>query len=173
LAVRVADGTYRNRHYFVTPDHLFYYDKHHLFRYGHEDEHYTAGETTVIAEWKGMRFLLLTCYDLRFPVWARYGRAGEYDAIICVANWPYKRQDAWDVLTRARAVENQCYVLAVNRVGNDPVGHYQGGSVVVDPIGRVVASGKKDAEQPLSAALSIETLKKRREHFRVLDDRDV
>lgn len=173
LAVRIADGSYRNRHYFITPDSETYYDKHHLFSYGHEHEHYTAGTEQVIVSWKGMRFLLLTCYDLRFPVWSRYGKAGEYDGILCVANWPAKRQEAWEVLTRARAIENQCYLVAVNRVGDDAVGHYQGGTVVVDPIGHVVATCKENAEQPLLAELSIETLLSRRSHFRVLDDRDV
>ena len=116
LAVRTADGAYRNRHYFVTPDACSFYDKRHLFTYGHEDLHFKAGQEAVIVEWKGWRLLLQTCYDLRFPCFSRYGRgcasspqAGAqliYDAIVYVANWPEKRQLAWDTLVRARAMEN-------------------------------------------------------------------
>ena len=173
LAVCAADGTMRNRLYFITPDEEHYYDKHHLFSYGHEHEAYTAGQTHQIVAWQGFRFLLLTCYDLRFPVWSRYGLAGEYDAILCVANWPAARWEAWDTLTKARAIENQCYVVAVNRVGDDPVGHYQGDSRVIDPIGRVTAEGKKNAELAISGKLCMEELQKRRSHFRVLADRDL
>ena len=172
LAMRVADGSFRNRHYFITPDGESYYEKHHLFTPAHEDNGYVAGTSRMVASWKEFRFLLHTCYDLRFPVWARYSTGCEYDVILLVANWPAKRQDAWDVLTRARAIENQCYVIAVNRVGDDEAGHYDGGSVVIDPIGKTVACANANAEQPVSAVLSIETLQKRRNHFRVLDDRD-
>ena len=87
LLIHAADGTYRNRHYFVTPEATVSYDKHHLFTYGHEDVYITPGTAHVVATWQGRRFLLLTCYDLRFPLWSRYGRAGEYDAIIVSANW--------------------------------------------------------------------------------------
>lgn len=171
LAVSLPDGTYRNRHYFVTPQDTFFYDKHHLFRHGHEDRHFTAGSHAVIVEWQGWRLLLQTCYDLRFPCFARYGRAGEYDAIVYVANWPERRQLAWDTLIRARAIENQCYVLAVNRVGDDPACHYAGGSAVIDPVGRTVAECPQ-GEHPATAELSIEKLHDMRSHFRVLDDRD-
>lgn len=171
LAVRLQDGSYRNRHYFVAPDKVSFYDKRHLFSHGHENEHYTRGSHAVIAEWKGWRFLLQTCYDLRFPVFSRYGKAGEYDAIIYVANWPESRQLAWDALVRARAIENQCYVVAVNRVGDDSKCHYAGGSVVIDPVGRTVA-GCPLGEPPATIELSIEKLREMRSHFRVLDDRD-
>ena len=156
----------------MTPSAVFFYDKHHLFTHGHEHEYYTAGETHTIVEWSGMRFLLLTCYDLRFPVWSRYGVAGEFDAIVCVASWPQSRYAAWDTLTHARAIENQCYVIAVNRVGEDPVSQYNGGSMLIDPVGRTVATCNDNTEQSLNAVLSIDTLNKARSHFRVLDDRD-
>ena len=172
LAVRVAAGSYRNRHYFVTSSQTISYDKHHLFTPAHEHEGYTAGDSHVIATWGGFRWLLLTCYDLRFPVWARYGMAGEYDGIVYVANWPASRQDAWDVLVRARAIENQCYVVAVNRVGDDRACHYQGGSMVVDPVGRVIGRCNENAEHPLQVELSIDELLRRRSSFKVLDDRD-
>lgn len=172
LAVRVADGSYRNRHYFVTPASVMFYDKHHLFTHGHEDRRYTAGKEAVIVEWQGWRLLLQTCYDLRFPVFSRYGRAGEYDAIVYVANWPARRQLAWDTLVRARAIENQCYVVAVNRLGCDPACHYAGGSAVIDPVGRTVAHGNSGNEHWLTADIEIERLNEMRSHFRVLDDRD-
>ena len=172
LSVRVADGSYRNRHYFVTPDALYYYDKHHLFTHGHEDRAYTAGQQAVIVEWKGWRWLLLTCYDLRFPVFSRYGVAGEYDGIILVANWPERRQEAWHVLTRARAMENQCYVVAVNRVGDDPVTHYVGGSMVIDPVGRVVENLQETMSATTISMPDITALQSIRQRFRILDDRD-
>ena len=171
LAVKVADGTFRNRHYFVTPDATFHYDKHHLFSHGHENKHYTCGDRPVIVSWQGVRILLLTCYDLRFPVFSRYGRAGEYDVILCVANWPAKRQQAWHVLTRARAIENQCYLVAVNRVGNDPACAYSGGSLVADPKGDAITLA--DSQRTLSIDLNMERLQAMRHSFRVLDDRDV
>ena len=172
LAVKVEDETYRNRHYFVTPDDVHYYDKRHLFTHGNEHEGYTPGQRPTIVVWRDFRFLLMTCYDLRFPVWSRYGWAGEYDAIIYVANWPHSRMDAWNVLVRARAIENQSYVIAVNRVGDDPACHYSGGSMVIDAIGRTVVSGKENAEQSLVATLSMDDLVKARSRFSVLSDRD-
>jgi len=172
LAIQTEDGSYRNRQYFVTPQRVDYYDKHHLFTHGGEHRHYTAGSQHKIVEWMGVRFLLLTCYDLRFPVWARYGLAGEYDAIIYVANWPQSRQEAWRVLTQARAIENQCYVVAVNRVGSDPVTSYAGGSSLIDPVGRMIVESKENAKQALVAPLSIDVLQKARSRFRVLADRD-
>ncbi|MBQ9644962.1 MAG: nitrilase family protein [Prevotella sp.] len=164
LAIKDTDGCYRNRHYFVTPDGVSFYDKHHLFTHGHENEFYTAGSVQVVAEWQGMRFLLQTCYDLRFPVFSRYGRAGEYDTIIYVANWPSSRMLAWNTLVRARAIENQCYVVAVNRIGNDPAAEYSGGSVVLDPLGRELSNA--------DAVIDAERLRTMREKFRVLPDRD-
>lgn len=164
LAVKTADGHYRNRHYFVTPDNVVFYDKHHLFKHGSEHLFYTPGDTHVVAHWQGMRFLLQTCYDLRFPVFSRYGRAGEYDAIIYVANWPSSRQFAWNTLLRARAIENQCYVIGVNRTGFDPNTHYEGGSAIISPIGKTSES--------LTAEISLDALGKMRDKFPVLDDRD-
>ena len=172
LLIQTADGKYRNRHYFVTPSEMFVYDKHHLFTYGHEDRYITPGHEHVIATWQGRRFLLLTCYDLRFPVWARYGRAGEYDAIIIVANWPESRQQAWRILTRARAVENQCYVIAANRVGDDEFCHYRGESLVCDSKGDALAEGAANQEAAVTADLDFDKLAAIRSRFRVLDDRD-
>ena len=173
LAIQSKDEKFHNRHYFVTSDSTTFYDKRHLFTYGHEDEYYTAGNQQTIACWKGVRFLLLTCYDLRFPVWSRWGRAGEYDAILLVANWPSKRQLAWETLVRARAIENQSYMVAVNRVGTDAADiAYEGGSMVIDPVGRTLVAGTKNVEQVIEATLDMEKLAQMRQHFRVLDDRD-
>lgn len=172
LAVRTSDGKYYNRQYFITPQAVTVYDKHHLFTYGHEDRYITAGNCQVVAEWKGRRFLLLTCYDLRFPVWARYGRAGEYDAIICVANWPESRQQPWRILTRARAIENQCYLIGCNRVGDDQFCHYSGESLVCDSRGETLVQCPSDQPAVCSIVLDFEALKAVRSRFRVLDDRD-
>lgn len=173
LALKTADGTYRNRHFFATPTQLHYYDKHHLFTYGHEDRYFTPGDRHVIVEYQGVRILLLTCYDLRFPVWSRYGLAGEYDLIIIVANWPDSRQQQWRVLTRARAIENQCYVVGVNRVGDDSFCHYIGESLVCDLRGNTVAECESGREDTLTVLLDFEKQASSRNRFRVLDDRDV
>ena len=172
LLIRTDDGLYRNRHYFVTPEETFFYDKHHLFTYGHEDEFITPGDDHVIATWQGRRFLLLTCYDLRFPMWARYGRAGEYDAIIVSANWPEKRQQAWRILTRARAIENQCYLIGCNRVGDDDFCHYIGESVVCDTKGETILTCEAEKQEAKSVTLDFTSLDYIRSRFRVLDDRD-
>ena len=172
LLVRTSDGKYRNRHYFVTPEETRFYDKHHLFTYGHEDQFITPGNDHVIVSWQGRRFLLMTCYDLRFPVWSRYGRAGEYDAIIYVANWPDRRQEAWRALTRARAVENQCFVIASNRVGDDPICHYIGESVVCNVRGETLSECHSATEEAMTVVLDFEALDHSRSRFRVLDDRD-
>ena len=173
LAIRTRDGKYRNRHYFVTPTATFFYDKHHLFTYGHEDKYLTAGNDHVIASYRGRRFLLLTCYDLRFPVWARYGRVGEYDAIVVVANWPESRQQAWRVLTRARAIENQCYLIGANRVCSDDFCHYIGESLVADTKGDTLAECREAHESALTVTLDFDKLDSVRQRFKVLDDRDL
>lgn len=174
LAVRCADGTYRNRHYFAdgTSGTLSWYDKHHLFTHGHEDRYYTPGSEPVIVSYAGSRLLLLTCYDLRFPVWSRYACGREYDAIVVVANWPDSRQAAWQVLTRARAVENQCYLIGCNRVGDDRYSHYRGCSCVIDCYGKSLGQCHADREESLTVSLDLQELQRRRGKFRVLDDRD-
>ena len=172
LLIRDDDGVLRNRHYFVQPDgSVCYYDKHHLFTYGHEDRHITPGNDHVIVDYRGVRILLLTCYDLRFPVWARYGRAGLYDMIIVVANWPESRQQAWRYLTHARAIENLCYLVGVNRVGTDPFCHYVGQSLVCDCRGNTLVEGDA-TQQALTLTLDFEAQQRDRQRFRVLEDRD-
>lgn len=151
---------YFNRLIWMQPNGEFgYYDKRHLFAYADEDEHYTPGTKRLIASVKGWKINLLVCYDLRFPVWSRQtsppnppeksgqalskGEGGvvapEYDVLIYVANWPERRIHAWKTLLQARAIENQCYVIGVNRVGNDGKEiYYSGDSMVVDPMGEVL-----------------------------------
>jgi len=173
LLIQTKDGKYRNRHFFVTPFDTFFYDKHHLFTYGHENLFITSGDEHVVVNWKGARFLLLTCYDLRFPVWSRYGRAGEYDTIIVAANWPESRQQAWRVLTRARAVENQCYLLGANRVGDDQFCHYCGESLVCDAKGDTLAEGARNHQTAISVELDFDKLSHIRARFKILDDSDL
>ena len=174
LAIRADDGSYRNRHYFVDgrAGETYYYDKHHLFSYGGENQFYTSGQQHTIVNYMGFRLLLQTCYDLRFPCWSRYADGREYDAIICVANWPSSRQSAWQLLLRARAIENQCYMIGVNRVGDDQKCHYIGASAVIDVTGHTLAQCRLGVPQALMCVIRMDELQRRREKFRVLDDRD-
>lgn len=165
------DCKYYNRFYFVAPDGEYAsYDKHHLFTYGGEHLRFTRGEHRCTVEWCGVRFLMLVCYDLRFPVWAR--NCGDYDAILCIASWPKPRRGAWDCLVRARAIENQCYVAAVNRVGLDPTCEYSGGTAFINPYGEVVAKLDDYEEGVVEAELDMEALEEFREKFPVLMDAD-
>ena len=175
LAIRTANRIYKNRHYFVDGRKgvVSYYDKHHLFQYGGEDRYYVPGEDHTIVEYMGFRMLLLTCYDLRFPVWSRYANQLQYDAIIVVANWPDSRQNAWQILTRSRAIENQAYLIGCNRVGNDEYSHYRGMSSIISPIGLTLASCPAYEPSTASFLLNLETVHHKREKFKVLEDRDI
>ena len=129
------------------------YNKRHLFRFANENEHYAPGTERVVVEWRGWRILLQVCFDLRFPVFAR--NRADYDAILYVANWPEARRYPWSQLLIARAIENQCYVAGLNRVGMDAKGiHYSGDSVVVDPRGAVI--GQVDPSQEGTATIVLE-----------------
>lgn len=165
------DGHYFNRCYFVKPGHkVVYYDKRHLFTYGKEHLKYQHGNVRVVTEWKGVRILLQTCYDLRFPVFSRNKK--DYDMVLYVASWPERRQDVWTTLIRARAIENQCYVAGVNRVGNDPQCHYLGGSAIINPYGKYMAKCVDDAESTCVADIDMDSLNSFRCKFPVLDDAD-
>jgi predicted amidohydrolase len=138
-SVAIATGQGRvNRFLWVQPDGgLHYYDKRHLFSFGGEDTRYLAGHERKVFHYRGWRICPQVCYDLRFPAWCR--NRDDYDLLIFVANWPQPRTPAWSALLRARAIENQCYVIGVNRSGRDPRGlEYIGGSAVYDPLGEVV-----------------------------------
>ena len=165
------DGSFHNRLYFVKPDgEVDYYDKRHLFSYGGEDKYYSCGAERVVVEWKGVRFLLTVCYDLRFPVWMRW--RDDYDAIICVANWPTVRIDSWQTLLRARAIENLCYVVGVNRVGKDPNCDYCGCSAIINPYGQTIAACERDRECSIEAAFDMEKLNSYRAKFPALKEKD-
>ncbi|MBR6539203.1 MAG: amidohydrolase [Bacteroides sp.] len=166
------DGKYYNRFYFVKPDgSVAQYDKKHLFTYGGEHMQFTPGNDRVIVEWKGVRILLEICYDLRFPIWAR--NRGDYDMILYVASWPTPRVAAWSALLVARAIENQCYVAGVNRVGTDPACEYCGGSVIIDPYGKPLAACTMNEECEASATIDMEILNAFRQKFPVLNDADM
>lgn len=184
MAVKCADGTFRNRLYFVKPDtttclmgengpsptcNVQWYDKHHLFSYGGETKHYTPGDERVTVEWRGIRFRLCICYDLRFPLWLR--NKNDYDVLICVASWPEARTHAWNVLLSARAIENQCYVLGVNRIGKDPVCEYSGYTAVVDPFGFATSCPEGQATV-VTQTLDMKRLWAFREKFPVLKEID-
>jgi omega-amidase len=147
------EGKYYNRLIWMQPNgRCGYYDKRHLFAYAEEDLHYAAGKKRMIASVKGWKLNLLVCYDLRFPVWSRqsiYSRLPgsdgtgpgdpEYDVLIYVANWPERRIQAWKTLLRARAIENQCYVVGVNRIGSDGNNIcFTGESMIIDAMGETL-----------------------------------
>lgn len=164
-------GRYFNRFYFVHPDgRTEHYDKRHLFTYGGEHLRFTAGQERVVVEHCGVRILLQVCYDLRFPVWSR--NRGDYDLALYVASWPTSRLVPWDTLLHARAIENQCYVAGVNRIGTDPACDYPGGSLIVDPYGKTLATCGRDQECAASAEIDLAALEKFRQKFPVLNDAD-
>lgn len=170
VALRDGEKCY-NRLFFVEPDgRVTTYDKRHLFTFGGERERFSPGDKRVIVEFRGWRFLLLVCYDLRFPVWSKC--RGEYDAIICVANWPEARQRNWETLAEARAVENQCYALAVNRVGEDPVCKYLGGTAVVHPFGDRIVRCPDGVVSAVTAELDLKFLSIYRKSFTAIKDGD-
>ena len=166
-------GLFYNRFYFVKPDGTFVkYDKRHLFSFAGEDRRFTAGSEKVITEYNGVRFFLQVCYDLRFPCFSRNILPNPYDAVIYVASWPSPRIGAWDTLLKARAIENQCYAIGVNRVGKDPSCQYNGHSSIVDPYGNASASCAEGVEEIVSADLDLDSLQAFRDKFPVLKDAD-
>ena len=167
----MENGNYYNRFYFVKPNkEVVFYNKKHLFTYGGEKMNFTAGDKRTIVEYRGVRIVLEICYDLRFPVWAR--NRCDYDMIIYVANWPVPRIKAWSALLVARAIENQCYVAGVNRVGRDNECEYNGASAIIDPYGRVAAACPYNMECAVSADINTEDLNAFRKKFPVLEDAD-
>lgn len=133
-------GNFYNRFVIASKDgEIRHYDKRHLFRLANEQNFYARGENRIAVKLNGFRICPMICYDLRFPVWSRY--RGDYDLLLYVANWPSRRQFAWDTLLRARAIENLSYVVGVNRVGVD--GNdlpYSGGSSVINYLGADIAN---------------------------------
>lgn len=166
-------GVNRNRAYFVTPEgNVSFADKHHLFAPGGETRGYEPGQDKCIAEWRGIRFLLLVCYDLRFPVWSRQTAAEPYDVLICVANWPMQRRLAWDTLLAARAIENQAFAIGVNRVGQDLMCPYSGGTRAIHPYGHILAECPDGVESVCTFEPDMQKLKDYRSKFPSLVDAD-
>jgi predicted amidohydrolase len=154
-----ADGTYE------------YYDKRHLFGLGEEDQHYSAGSKKLVVELNGWKICPVICYDLRFPVWLR-NKDEVYDMLLVVANWPEKRSLHWRTLIPARAVENQAFVVAVNRVGHDGNEVYHSGdSMCIDPNGKVVYYKPND-EDLYTFSINKDELDNARAAFPFLKDAD-
>ena len=178
VQLRTDAGVF-NRMLFATPDgEVAHYDKRHLFSFAKEHERYAAGKERVVVAWRGWNILLQVCYDLRFPVFARNrfdaGRPGEldYDLALYVANWPSARSYPWKTLLRARAIENLCYVVGVNRVGTDGNGlHYSGDSAVIDFLGHAVSEAA-DEEVVTTTTLQAGELAAHRQRFPAMFDGD-
>jgi predicted amidohydrolase len=167
-----ADDGFTNRCWFVFPDgSSSFYDKRHLFSLGKEHRHYKPGNEKRIVAYKGWNIALFVCYDLRFPVWSR--NRGEYDLAVYVANWPQARIAHWDVLLPARAVENQCYVAGVNRVGEDgnDIPH-TGHSAFYGPDGSRICFAGEGKESVLHAEADAEKLVLYRRQLPFLKDAD-
>lgn len=164
-------GRRYNRMLFATPrGELHQYDKRHLFGFGGEDRRYTMGESRTVFEWRGWRINLQVCYDLRFPVWCR--NRDDYDLMLFVANWPAPRVEAWRCLLRARAIENQAFVVGVNRRGGDGNDlQYLGASSVWDGMGACLVE-MDDKEGAATVELDLEALKELRRRFPFQKDRD-
>lgn len=163
---------YYNRFVLCTPEgERISYDKSHLFSITGEDKHFTPGHQRIIINYAGFRINPIICYDLRFPVWIR--NRNDYDLLICVANWPESRREVWNTLLKARAIENQCYVAGVNRIGSDqPGNNYSGDSVILDAKGRTMAEMGKYREGYVTADISLQNLEKFRNAFPVHRDAD-
>ena len=148
-----------------------FYDKRHLFSFAGEDKHYTSGNKLLIKEIKSWKIRPLICYDLRFPVWSR--NRNNYDILIYIANWPERRKDAWSTLLKARAIENQCFVVGVNRIGIDGSGiNHSGDSVVLDYFGKELSSIKPFEESYQTIEISYKELYDFRQKFNTYQDSD-
>ncbi|RYF18596.1 MAG: nitrilase family protein [Flavobacteriales bacterium] len=166
------NGNFYNRMIWMLPsgDYQFY-DKHHLFTMGDEDKHFTAGQKPLIVKLKGWKIRLAICYDLRFPVWLR-NKDAEYDILLLIASWPDKRSSHWRTLIHARSIENQSYVIAVNRVGHDGNQVYHSGhSMCIDPYGNTVYYKPED-EDLYTFSINYPDLEKTRRQFPFLKDAD-
>jgi predicted amidohydrolase len=182
--IQNGEPVFFNRLVWMQPDGQYgYYDKRHLFAYGKEDRHYTAGCRRLITSVNSWKINPQVCYDLRFPVWQRQSPAGalhevgllkepEYDALIVVANWPSSRIMAWKTLLSARAIENQSFVIGVNRTGTDGNGlNYPGESMIAGPQGEVMHS-LAGREEVLTATLNKEVTETVRKQFPFWKDAD-
>lgn len=170
--VKKEDDSYFNRLFFLAPQgQSWQYDKRHLFSPGKENECYSQGNQRIVVEYLGWKILPLICYDLRFPVWS--ANHGEYDLLAYIANWPLQRSTHWEALLKARAIENLCYTLGVNRVGTDPAGNtYKGDSMLFSPWGQMICRTRQFVEEIRFASISMPELEHYRKVFPVLNDQD-
>lgn len=161
-----------NRFYWVWPDGTTqFYDKRHLFRLGNEQAYVEQGEKRAIFEINGVRILPLVCYDLRFPVWSR--NVEDYDLIVNVANWPAVRRNVWDTLLKARAMENQAFVIGVNRIGDDGKGTaHTGGTAFYDFLGEPMQVAEDNVETVVKATLDFNQLSAFKSKFPAYLDSD-
>lgn len=166
------DGKFFNRLLFVEPSgEVHFYNKRHLFTMSKEESHFEKGTERLIVNYKGWRICTLICYDLRFPVWAR--NRDEYDLLVYSANWPQARTEVWNTLLRARAIENQAYVVGANRVGVDGnLVSYSGNSQLINPKGGLLSEIGDHHKGIVSAGLSFSEMIKFRTDFPVLNDAD-
>jgi omega-amidase len=166
------DKNIYNRFVFVSPNgESCYYNKRHLFSMADENKNFTRGEKRLFFEFKGFRICPLICYDLRFPVWSRNNN--EFDLLIYSANWPESRRDVWNILLKARAIENQSYVAGSNITGENINGiNYSGDSTIIDPYGKQISSLEQYHEGVLTSGISIDDLINFRLKFPVLKDAD-
>jgi predicted amidohydrolase len=164
---------YYNRFIWVSPTgEIFTYDKRHLFSMANENKYYTAGAEKIIIHYKGWKICPLICYDLRFPIWSR-NTNNEYDLLLYTANWPKPRVNAWSKLLEARAIENQCYVIGVNRVGKDGLKkEYTGKSAAIDAKGYKINKSNSRFTTIETVKLNLKELKDFRKKFPLVNDAD-
>lgn len=162
-----------NRLIWMLPNGEFhYYDKRHLFAFGGEDKVFSSGNKRLIVQVNGWKLCLLICYDLRFPVWCRQ-KSPLYDALIFIANWPAKRSDIWECLLKARAIENQSFVIGLNRIGKDGSGlNHSGDSQIINPLGKIVQEAPSNKQSIIHYELDPREIQTTREHFPFLNDAD-
>ena len=172
-AIIKENEAYYNRFLFVKPTgEVEYYDKRHLFTLAGEDKVYTSGNKKTVINYKGFKICPLICYDLRFPVWAR--NVEDYDVLIYVANWPKPRIAAWDTLLKARAIENMCFTIGVNRIGEDSNKlKYNGHSAVYNCLGEEMTDTVENFESIVVVTLNKKHITKVRSNLNFLNDKDV
>lgn len=167
------NGKYFNRLIWATPQGNKTYDKRHLFSYAKEDKTYSAGSEKLILDYNGWKIMPLVCYDLRFPVWSRRTEKENYDLLIYVANWPERRNTAWKTLLPARAIENQSYVVGVNRIGNDGNDIYHSGdSAIYNYKGEIISKTQAHEESIETIELDLSELHDHRKQFAFEKDAD-
>jgi predicted amidohydrolase len=169
----IENEKYFNRSFFCKPNgEIFFADKRHLF-IGDEKKYFSAGNKISNIEYLGLKFRILVCYDLRFPVWSRYTSKNPYDVLIFCANWPQDRIDAWDTLLTARAMENQAYVCGVNAVGKDSYKIWHNGhSCVIEPRGKRILTFEENETGVKTVEIDVGYQRKIREKFPFLKDAD-